>query len=230
MTDPGGGAARRPLVAVDHVLVAVRDLNDAASRFEREHGLVALPGGRHPGAGTANMIIPLGSTYIELIAVVDESEAQTLPRSRRVAEALEAGGTFAAWAARTEDMDGLRVALEKEGWDLPPVNPGTRVRPDGVRLEWRTQELVAGAAPSVLPFVIEWRVPAGSHPAEAAATHPSGAGDIVALRFTSPSPEADEAVLRRLVGGALEVAVAEGERARLVAVELASPGQRMRLQ
>lgn len=212
------------------MLVAVPDLAGAAARFEREHGLVAVPGGRHPGAGTANMIIPLGSTYIELIAVVDEAEAQTLPRSRRVAEAAGAGRTFAAWAARTEDMDGLRATLEKEGWDLPPVNPGARVRPDGVRLEWRAQELVEGADPSVLPFLIEWRVPAGAHPAEAAGTHPSGAGDIVALRFTSPAPEADGAALRRLVGGALDLAVTAGERPQLVAVELASPGQRVWLQ
>ncbi|HEX6547890.1 MAG TPA: VOC family protein, partial [Candidatus Dormibacteraeota bacterium] len=107
----GGAPGHRPALFLDHVLVPVIDLESAASRLHSEHGLVALPGGRHPGVGTANMIVPLGRTYLELIAVVDADEAREVPRSRRIGEAAAAGRAFATWAARTEDLDGLRAAL-----------------------------------------------------------------------------------------------------------------------
>jgi hypothetical protein len=58
---------------LDHVLIAVIDLDAAASAFAADHGLDSVTGGRHPGWGTANRIVPLGETYLELVAVVDES-------------------------------------------------------------------------------------------------------------------------------------------------------------
>ena len=53
------------------MVLAVRDLERSADRLWDEHGLAFAPGGRHPGWGTANMIAPLGSSYVELLAVVD---------------------------------------------------------------------------------------------------------------------------------------------------------------
>src|SRR5687767_15772991 len=43
--------------------------------FEARHGLASVDGGRHRDFGTANRIIPLGSTYLELVAVVDPGAA-----------------------------------------------------------------------------------------------------------------------------------------------------------
>jgi hypothetical protein len=37
------------MLRIDHVVYAVRDLDDAAERFRRDHGLDSTPGGRHPG-------------------------------------------------------------------------------------------------------------------------------------------------------------------------------------
>jgi hypothetical protein len=44
--------------------------------MEGRYGLASIEGGRHPGWGTANRIIPLGDAYIELVTVVDDEEAQ----------------------------------------------------------------------------------------------------------------------------------------------------------
>jgi len=40
----------------------VADLRAAAQELEARHGLVAVEGGRHPGWGTANRIVPLGES------------------------------------------------------------------------------------------------------------------------------------------------------------------------
>ena len=61
---------QRPRVLLDHVLVAVTELAEGACRFEERYRLRALEGGRHPGIRTANMIVPFGSSNLELIAVV----------------------------------------------------------------------------------------------------------------------------------------------------------------
>ena len=60
---------------LDHVLIAVADVAAAARELEARHGLTSIKGGRHPGYGTANRIVPLGDSYLELVTVADESEA-----------------------------------------------------------------------------------------------------------------------------------------------------------
>jgi len=67
-------------VEIDHVLIAVADLSTAAQEMAKRDGLTSVEGGRRTGWGTANGIVPLGKTYLELVAVVDAAEAR---RSRR---------------------------------------------------------------------------------------------------------------------------------------------------
>jgi Glyoxalase-like domain len=67
------------ILELDHVLIAVADLANAAREIEARHGLASVEGGRHPGWGTANRIVPLGETYLELIAVIAGAEAARSP-------------------------------------------------------------------------------------------------------------------------------------------------------
>ena len=164
-----------PPAVVDHVLLPVGDLEEGARRLRDQHGLQAIPGGRHPKVGTANMIVPLGRQYLELIAIVDPQEAATSRLGERIAQALDERRMFVDWAIRTRDLDAMRGKLLDAGWDVPPVSEGSRRRPDGQVLHWRTQDVNAGASWTAIPFVIEWDVPEGFHPGEAAAEHPSGA-------------------------------------------------------
>ena len=62
-------------VELDHILIPVGDLSSAVAKFEARYGLASVDGGRHAGWGTANRIVPLGQTYLELVAVVDPKEA-----------------------------------------------------------------------------------------------------------------------------------------------------------
>jgi len=217
-------AGVRARVSTDHVLVAVRNLAEAARRFETMYGLRALEGGRHPGVGTANMIVPLGSTYLELIAVVDQAEGQRSPTTRRISRAVDEGRTFATWAVRTDNLDAVREHLQESGLELAPVAAGARERPDGVVLRWRTQMLVTPGEPSVLPFVIEWQVPAGQHPAEAAVEHPSRANGIRTVRLGDPDPGGAAARFRGLFGDDVNVAFERAARSGVAAVELDTPG------
>jgi hypothetical protein len=121
------------------------------------------------------MIVPLGRQYLELIAIADPQEAATSRLGKRVTRALEDGRMFVDWALRTRSVDSLRAKLLAAGWELPPPWEGSRRRPDGQVLRWRTQDVDTGAAWIALPFAIQWDLPDGLHPGEAAAQHPSGA-------------------------------------------------------
>jgi hypothetical protein len=137
--------------AIDHVIYACGDLDAAAARFETDFGLPSVAGGRHVGLGTANRIVPLVGAYIELLAVVDEAEAQGQP----LAAMLRGPDRFVGWMLRT---DGIDAVAERLGIDVVPM---ARRLPDGHELRWR----LAGLGDPFLPTFIQWDVEPARHPA-----------------------------------------------------------------
>src|SRR6185503_19952252 len=134
---------------LDHVLIAVTDLEDGAREFER-HGLSSVEGGRHRDWGTANRIVPLGSCYIELIAVVDDAVAADSALGRWVAGGASPEGRPLGWAVRTSGLDDVAGRL-----DLV-VRSGSRLTPSGEELRWRSAGVEEAIAEPCLPFFIEW--------------------------------------------------------------------------
>jgi hypothetical protein len=147
-------------IEFDHVLIAVADLAEADRVFIERHGLVSIDGGRHPGWGTANRIVPLGDSYLELIAVVDESEAATNAFGRWVAGGASESERPLGWAVRTADLDEIARRL-----GLGPV-PGSRATPTGKTIRWRTAGVDEAAEDPSLPFFIE-RAPGTPSPGTA---------------------------------------------------------------
>jgi Glyoxalase-like domain len=157
------------MLAIDHVVVIVEDLDAAARRYIEQTGLASVSGGRHPGHGTANRIVPLGSSYIELMAVVDRVEADSSPLGSWVERQLRDGGERPALLClRTDDVEGAARRTRREPLLMH------RTRPDGVRLEWRLVALDA-ALNEGLPFFIQWFVDDVDHPGRVLVEHPSAA-------------------------------------------------------
>jgi hypothetical protein len=159
-------------VELDHVLVAVPDLGSAAHELEARHGLTSIDGGRHPGWGTANRIVPLGESYLELVAIVDEEEAAGSAFGRWMANG--APGRPLGWAVRTDDVDGaaLRLGLE--------VGAGSRTASDGTVLRWRAAGIAEAAAEPALPFFLEWGEETPHH-GRGPVAHPAAPAGIVSL-------------------------------------------------
>jgi Glyoxalase-like domain len=137
-------------VELDHVLIAVQDLDEGARVFEDRYGLASVDGGQHRAWGTANRIVPLGTSFLELVAVVDEAAAADSVFGRWVAEAASSAGRPFGWAVRTNDLDPIADRL-----DLP-IHSGSRLRPTGDVLSWRNAGIDESVANSSLPFFIEW--------------------------------------------------------------------------
>jgi hypothetical protein len=134
---------------LDHVLIAVDDLPAAADVLTTRHGLASLEGGEHPDWGTANRIVPLGDSYLELVAVVDPLQAAKSSFGRWVSETRRLPRPL-GWAVRTTNLDAIALRLGLA------TTMGSRTRPDGQFLRWRLAGVEQAAAEPSLPFFIEW--------------------------------------------------------------------------
>lgn len=162
---------------IDHVLFAVDDLPAAAQAMEDRHGLSSIEGGRHPGWGTANRIVPLGDAYLELVAAVDQAEAAQSLFGGWVASAAGPLADPFAWAVRTHRLDDVAQRLGLT------VTAGSRVDRSGRPLRWRLAGVEHAVKEPALPFFIEWQegtpLPGGAPRPDA-----GGALAIVSLRLS----------------------------------------------
>lgn len=165
---------------LDHILMAVADLPTAGREMEERHGLASIEGGRHPAWGTANRIVPLGDSYLELVAVVDASRAAESTFGRWVASAVSSTARPLGWAVRTSELDEIARRLELS------VQAGSRSTPGGVQLRWRSAGIDQAAAEPSLPFFIEWETGARL-PGQVSIRHRAGTARISRLVLAGDS-------------------------------------------
>lgn len=164
-------------LTLDHVLVAVPDLAEAADLLRDDHGLASVEGGRHPAWGTANRIVPLGDGYLELVTVVDPPAAER-GFGRWVAAStapLAHGLVPMGWAVRSDDLAGdcARLGLD--------AAPGERQRADGTLLTWSLAGVDEAAARPCLPFFIAWGADTPL-PGRTRLDHPRGRTTLAGVR------------------------------------------------
>src|SRR5919201_5200798 len=99
------------VTGIDHLVIAVPDLDRAADDPEGGVGLAVAGGGRHEGRGTANRIAFLADgSYLELIAVEDPVADHSTPLGSAVVEALDQRGPGLVTYALTDDQLETTVA------------------------------------------------------------------------------------------------------------------------
>ena len=171
------------MIELDHVLIAAADLNAVGREFDAHYGLSSAAGGRHPGWGTANRIVPLGDTYLELVAVVAPDEAAGSHFGRWVAAAPS--GRPLGWAVRTQKLDLIAGRLGLA------VTTGSRRRDDGLLLRWRLAGMEQAIADPALPFFIEWG-DGTPLPGRAEADHQGGPLRIDQVRLTGDADRLED--------------------------------------
>jgi hypothetical protein len=171
------------VLQIDHVIFVAADLEVAAAKLLDRHGLASIPGGRHPGHGTANRIVPLGDSYLELMGFIDEAEAAASPMGRWALEHRRPDPVPLALCLRTDDIAPIAAALGETPLAMD------RVRTDGVRLSWQLAGLEGMLGTQSLPFFIQWEVAPEDHPGAAIAPHrvaPRGITEVVVGPVTGP--------------------------------------------
>jgi hypothetical protein len=154
------GAENMPSVPadLDHILLGADDLEHGIDWMEERSGVRAVFGGVHPGRGTRNALLSLGPRrYLEIIAPDPQQASAT--SGNDMANRLRAiqEPRLIAWAAHTNDLAGLVQKAIAAGIPIEDPCDGSRIRPDGKRLQWRSFALKKDFD-GVLPFFIEWNI------------------------------------------------------------------------
>jgi Glyoxalase-like domain len=206
-----------PPVVLDHILLGCNDLDGGIAFVEKRTGVRAIFGGVHPGRGTRNALLSLGENhYLEIIAPdPQQGGAPDMRKLRQLAEPRLVG-----WAAHPGDITQFAAQLRSSGIEFEGPTPGSRKRPDGRLLEWKTLNLKNDER-GVLPFFIEWGV-GTVHPS---ADAPSG---CKIERFTMSGPNEVE-LRRRCALLNLDVHVVHSEKLQLYARIFGLNGHTMEL-
>jgi catechol 2,3-dioxygenase-like lactoylglutathione lyase family enzyme len=128
--------------SLDHAVIAVSDLDRAASGYEKL-GFTVLRGGEHPRRGSVNALIVFqDGTYFELIDF-----PKPVPGFRWWEVLQKAGPGLVDFAVLPANMERDLEEAKARGFEAGPIEPGGRVTPEGKRAEWQTARPLTGDLP-----------------------------------------------------------------------------------
>ena len=195
------------LVGIDHLVVAVPDLDEAAELLAQGLGIESGGGGVHPSLGTANRLAWFGDSYLELLAITDPEAAVAswlgAPAIKLLAD--QGTGGFVTFALASDDIEADLAGAAAIGSPIDGPPPGERRRSAGEVVRW-TLAMPPTVGPDKPPFLIqhdldgaEWR-PADQQ-ARLAAVHPLGGPvRLVSLTIDVADPPAVVASYRSILG------------------------------
>lgn len=191
---------------LDHILLGCNDLDRGIELVEEATGVRPAIGGVHPGRGTRNALLSLGERrYLEVIAPDPaQSEIVHYPQLRSMT-----GPRLIGWAVHPSDIAVVAQQFRENQVAFTGPDDGSRKRPDGRVLNWKTINL-ADDRHGLLPFFIEW---------SADSVHPSKDAPAKCtldyFEVMSTDPEELSSALKRI---GLDLPVQHSDKARLRAL------------
>src|SRR5258706_11600967 len=191
---------------LDHILLGCNDLDKGIEFVQEGTGVLPAIGGVHPGRGTRNALLPLGERrYLEIIAPDPaQSEISHFPQIRSMTDPRLIG-----WAVHPPDITALAMRLRENKVEFTGPSDGSRKRPDGRVLNWKTINL-ADDRHWLLPFFIEWSADS-VHPSKDAPARCT----LDYFEILSDDPEELSSALKRI---GLDLPVQRSDKARLHAL------------
>lgn len=126
-----------PFARVDHVVIAVRDLDAAAVAYGDVLGLAPSWRGTHPAYGTANVLFGLANCYLELLALAGAET--THPVAQLLASCLgERTEALFALALGSDDLTATVAVLRAAGLATSDIADGEGRDARGAVRRWRS--------------------------------------------------------------------------------------------
>src|SRR6266436_4638875 len=125
---------------LDHIILGCSDLDAGIAFVEEQTGVRATLGGAHPGRGTMNALISLGERHYLEIMAPNPKATGTQPSAVEEIATLKSltSPRVITWAAHPKDIAGLAKTLHDSRVAIVGPTPGSRIRPDGRVLSWKT--------------------------------------------------------------------------------------------
>lgn len=188
------------LHTIDHLILAINDLDKGMQEFEAMTGVKPVFGGAHPFSFSHNALVSLGDgMYVEIMA--PRPDATQVPDIFKTLTHLTPYG----WALHSTDIHKSASWLQDQGFPTDSIRPGSRQKPDGQTLSWST--LVINETLSAYnPFFIQW----GAGSAHPSLTSPGGCS-LALVQWSLTKPERFKSLITALKIPGEVVTSANGE-------------------
>ena len=184
---------------LDHVLIAVNDIDEAGRTFSEYLGFTVTPQGSHPDRGTCNRLIVFESEYLELIAV-QESDLASRHRPDLISFLAQREGLY-MFALGTRGIDRTIESLRLRGVGVHDATVGSRLADsDKGGYSWRSAAVDPRVVPGSATFLIQHDQTIAERYQEPAnpTQHPNGALRVAQVTLAVADARAAAARWRQL--------------------------------
>ena len=137
---------------VDHLIIAVKDLNEAEQNYKKLFGLNPVWRGEHKELGTANVIFNFKNTYLELLSANGEGLGAMLVNSA----IEECGDGLIGVVFGVENIKEASKALIEKGFAITDISDGEGRNDSSNELrKWKNFFLPQELSRGIFSFIIE---------------------------------------------------------------------------
>ncbi len=138
--------------SIDHILIAVKNLEESSLQYEKVLGLKPTWRGKHPSLGTENILFPLENLYLELIAGTSEGFLADQVNDH----IKENGESIFGIALEVENIEEVFQSKECSNFQNIKITSGEGINLDsGAKREWKNIMLPKESTRGVFTLLIE---------------------------------------------------------------------------
>ena len=137
---------------LDHLIVAVDDLEAAAENYQKLFGMTPVWSGEHKELGTSNALFAFKNTYFELLSASGEGlGADLVNHYLNQSDQGLIGIVFA-----TDDIKKAKSSLEEQGFNMPDISSGEGINSSDQQVRrWKNLFLPPELSRGLFSFIIE---------------------------------------------------------------------------
>ena len=137
---------------LDHLIIAVQDLDEAEENYKKIFGISPVWKGVHKELGTANVIFNFKNTYFELLSASGNGLGADLVNN----QLKENGEGMLGLVLGTEDINSTKATLKDKGFLVSDVSlgEGKNIENDEVR-KWKNIFLPPELTRGIFSFIIQ---------------------------------------------------------------------------
>jgi catechol 2,3-dioxygenase-like lactoylglutathione lyase family enzyme len=137
---------------LDHLIIAVKDLEEAEKNYKKIFGADPVWRGQHKALGTANSIFNFKNTYFELLAAKGNGLGAELVNN----SIAEKGEGLAGIVFGSDDIERTSNSLKKIGYEIsdPSVGEGENSKNNKIR-KWKNLFLPPELTRGIFSFIIQ---------------------------------------------------------------------------
>ena len=137
--------------SVDHIIIAVKDLDQAISDYEKILGITSCWKGKHIELGTKNALFNFENTYLELLSPCDAGPGTEFVNSLLA----DKGDHLAGIALGTKNIEHTKEALNKNG-NAVEIGSGEATNEKDMKIRrWKNIFLPNALSRELFVFIIE---------------------------------------------------------------------------